>query len=81
MVSPGQNEEQDGHSQVSSGDIDPHVDGERLQESEERGLFLDRLAEENADACEQSTRILCKLPRNGCHMGRVCSTNMDQRRY
>jgi hypothetical protein len=91
VVSPGQNEEQNGHSEVRSGDIDPDVDGERLQESEERGLFFDRLAEEDADACEQSTRtlqmkhstnsyILCKLPRIGCHLGRIYGTNMDQRR-
>jgi hypothetical protein len=56
-VSPGENEEQDGHSEVRSGNVDPYVDGERLQESEERGLFFDGLAEEDADACEQSTRM------------------------
>jgi hypothetical protein len=57
-VSPGQNEEKYGHSQVGGGDIDPHVDGERLQESEERSLFFNRLAEEDADACEWSTHKL-----------------------
>lgn len=57
MVSPGENEEQNGHPQVCGGHIDPYVDGERLQESEERCLFFDRLAEEDADTCEWSKHM------------------------
>lgn len=49
--SPGKHEKQDGYSQVRRGHVDPHVDGERVQEGEQTGLLLHGLAVQNADTC------------------------------
>ena len=47
---PGEDEEEDGDTEVGHGRVDPHVQGQRREEGEQVGRLLLRLLVEDADA-------------------------------